>query len=600
MCGGLIDTSLNGRDPMAVSVHHIHERMFGGAVIVPVEELALTHNACNAAAGNRARARPAPYGRGRVHEQQLAIEAVQAVEASSQFSGSRGLTPPHAHGISPDLAQLSHIQRVKTPIASDLHEVDENELEGDGEFVLPRLESPPHRECVGSYGAEADAWLSCYFGIELYPFQRYVLERALEHREDGSLIHRNVVLTVPRQCGKSFLSRAVMLWRLFQAERFGEEQTILHAASNRSIAHRVWRQAARQVEAKVPDAVVRFANGQEEIELPDGSSWFVVAANHGAVGRSVSMAFVDEAFDVDTTIVTEVVAPSLLAKESPALWLVSTAGDTNSDLMRTYRQRGIEQLESDESNVLLLEWSAAPDKDTLDVDAWRQASPIWSKQRAELLADQVNLSGETAFRMQYLNQWITGSARAWISEQSWTDCSSDRELPDPILSPGVLAIERGMDDGRIIAPFGLVLAAVDENGEVIVRSWSEKDQAAAVERAQLIANERRNITILHHETVRLPLIRYAHMTKLTGYRDQKAGFGPTLNAILDARLHHADEPALTEAVLCSNTAVDPEGRRVISQRASEHPIFLCRAMIWATGEALKPLQAHKPMMVSAG
>ena len=43
--------TLPAKSRWACTVHHIHARGFGGSVIVPLDELALAHNYCNAKHG---------------------------------------------------------------------------------------------------------------------------------------------------------------------------------------------------------------------------------------------------------------------------------------------------------------------------------------------------------------------------------------------------------------------------------------------------------------------------------------------------------------------------------------------------------------------
>src|SRR5690242_2899935 len=77
---------------------------------------------------------------------------------------------------------------------------------------LPRLMSVVHPAAVGSYGAEAQLWAE---HASLQPrlsdgtrwWQTLALERALEHDENGQLCWPIVVISGPRQVGKSWLER---------------------------------------------------------------------------------------------------------------------------------------------------------------------------------------------------------------------------------------------------------------------------------------------------------------------------------------------------------------------------------------------------------
>ena len=116
------------------------------------------------------------------------------------------------------------------------------------ELVPPRLETPRPSDVVGSYGAEAAGWIGHYLRDGLRAWQRYALERLLEHRADGSLRWRRVILTVSRRSGKSVLSRGLCGWRVGAADLFGEAQEVVHVANLRATAQRIWTPAARTLE----------------------------------------------------------------------------------------------------------------------------------------------------------------------------------------------------------------------------------------------------------------------------------------------------------------------------------------------------------------
>ena len=202
------------------------------------------------------------------------------------------------------------------------------------ELVPPRLETPRPSDVVGSYGAEAVAWIAHYLGDELRPWQRYALERALEHREDGSLRWRRVILTVSRQSGKSVAARGLCGWRVGAADIFGEPQEVLHIANIRGTAMRIWLPAARRL------GKLAWRDCPARQRTRGHLSWRTVrrgglAASNldGGVGSCVCLAFVDEAWRIKRDVVDGSIAPTMLERASPQLVLCSTAGDGGSTLV---------------------------------------------------------------------------------------------------------------------------------------------------------------------------------------------------------------------------------------------------------------------------
>ena len=107
------------------------------------------------------------------------------------------------------------------------------------------------------------------------------------------------------------------------------------------------------------------------------------------------------------------------------------------------------------ARTLLLEWSAPPEADPTDREAWRMASPHWTPQRVEALEHAYATSSETDWRRQYLNQWVM-AARSWIAPSQWA-AAAVPGLEIPREPAGTIAInDRDGEPGAC----GYVLAAV--------------------------------------------------------------------------------------------------------------------------------------------
>lgn len=269
------------------------------------------------------------------------------------------------------------------------------------------------------------------------------MDRALEVDEDGRLVWQTILVSAPRQVGKSYVERAVCAWRMSSADRFDGPQDVMHVAHKLQAAHEVWAPAARW--ALGPEAptytTVRWANGEQKIELPDGSRWMIQAATEGAgVSFSLSMVLVDEAWRVRRHVVDAALSPTMAEADQPQLWLVSTAGTSASDLMIAYRQLGLGQAEPDESSsLLMIEWSAPPDPD-LDIDdpgVWEAASPYWDERRADRTRKARAEQPEVEFRQQWLNQWVPTLSSPLFDPSVWPSMVYLGPLPSGPLAFGV-------------------------------------------------------------------------------------------------------------------------------------------------------------------
>ena len=135
---------------------------------------------------------------------------------------------------------------------------------------MPRLETRAPAALLGSYGEKAAEWLRDVYGMDLRGWQRHALDRALEHDAEGNLLWPTVICTVGRQSGKSYLARAVCMWRLHHAELFGETQTIMHVANKRSTAMEILRPAGLWAVEQYGKKAARWGNENAGIELPSG------------------------------------------------------------------------------------------------------------------------------------------------------------------------------------------------------------------------------------------------------------------------------------------------------------------------------------------
>lgn len=453
-------------------------------------------------------------------------------------------------------------------------------------LTLPRLETPGGGDSLGDDAVafiEASGVLPG--GAGLRAWQRYVLGRALEVRPDGSLRWPVVVVTTSRQSGKSWLLRAVMWWRIHQAARFGEPQTVLSTSNLLQTAREIWMPAGRLASEVYGQKAVTFGNGREAITLPDWSRWLVQAAGpNTGVGYSLSMAIIDEAWKVDRSVAEDSLAPALAEREQPQMWLVSTAGDSGSDLLRSYRDQALQDRDGT-GDVLLLEWSAPEGAPYDDAQTWRWASPEWSERRERFLTTRLGTQDENTFRTQYLNAWVS-AADGWMPPGVWARGFSTQEPPDT--PPDVVAVERSPDATRL----GLV-AGWRVGDTVIVRSHVTNSTSMAWKQVDEWKPRQLLVTpqlAVHYAGRQAPTV--------VGTIELGRWLIGVGRAIADGELlHHPDDHPLNDDVGRA-VAVHVESGLRLSERRSPGPTEAARALVFAAGELLKP-RAARPVIRSA-
>jgi hypothetical protein len=351
--------------------------------------------------------------------------------------------------------------------------------------------SPPAPDAIDTYASHcpcgcggAIAWIERELRIRLRWWQRLAITRQLEHREDGTLVHRLVIESCPRRAGKSVRIRGLALWRLSHAELLGEVQTVVHTGSDIAICREIQRGAWRWAEAAWGPKSVAKANGKECVESPAGDRW-LVRAQDAVYGYDVGFGIVDEAWNVKPDTVSEGLEPATLERCNPQLHLTSTAHRRATSLMRSHL---VTAFTVEEPETLLLVWAAPHGSNPADPQVWRAASPHWSEDRRKLIASKYekaaagqidpeadDLDPLAGFAAQYLNVWRLSESRAHrgapvIEEVEWERLIS---LDVPLAVPDAAAIE---------AWFGAASLTLgwDLGGKVLVASSDHPDLPAAV------------------------------------------------------------------------------------------------------------------------
>ena len=452
--------------------------------------------------------------------------------------------------------------------------------------VRPRLETARRGDSEGSHGPAAAVWLRDVYGMTLRPWQAYALDRALEYNADG-LIWASVIITVGRQSGKSWLSRAVCMWRLHNADLFGEEQTIIHVANKRETAMEVIRPAMQWAVEKYGPKAARWGNTMAGINIPTGR-WIIHAANESAgVGYSAGMVFADEAWKIERRVIEDSLAPTMAERNQPQLWLVSTAGDSSSELMLSARARAIDNLATPTSE-LLLEWSAPPDADPDLVSTWQWGSPDWSEKREKFLRQQWERIDPGAFKREYLNQWIVKDNH-WMGSGVWDTCEEPTLVLD-VNQHWAVACESDFDG----TSHAVAIAWVTGENLIAVkvtthRTIKDVDERLAEIRAR---NPDLHVQITPSSSDRLT----SHTDGIVGQREAQIATQVMLDAFNRCTIRHDGDPALLDQFTRS-TISKRSGGWVLSSVAGSGGVYAARAVMFALAQITKQPKP-RPMIYS--
>lgn len=247
----------------------------------------------------------------------------------------------------------------------------------------PRVSWLPPR--FGTTGPEAIE-LAHMAGLELDPWQQYVITESLGEDAAGKWSCMEVGLVVPRQNGKGGILEARELAGLFLLE---DERLIIHSAHQFDTSMEAFERLLALIEdtpqlSKLipPRGGVVRSHGAEGIKLRNGKRIrFRTRTKGGGRGFTGDCVILDEAM-VLSRAMHGALMPTLSAVPNPQIWYTGSAVDEDVHehglVLAKIRERGVE---GGDPRLGYFEWSVDPERygsdptTATDPAAWAQANP---------------------------------------------------------------------------------------------------------------------------------------------------------------------------------------------------------------------------------
>jgi len=452
--------------------------------------------------------------------------------------------------------------------------------------IEPRLVTPvPAGE---SFGPALTLWAKRVLNIDLMEWQKRIVNDALTLDENGDFIFREACVSTARQCGKSLVMRACAgFFATEYAALRKEPQTIVIVANQKRRSMALFRDVVRDLEDKF-EMKVRWQNGDERINFPDGSSISVVAASAHAHGMTATHLLVDELWDISPEVVFTALRPSQVAVKNPLMLMFSTAGDQGSTVLLQLREQGMAAIDSGRTGSLYFaEWSLPPGVSVEDRRYWGWANPALgttiTMKALELAFDSPN---RQAFVRGHLNLWLD-STNSYLPLNLW----QDRQTVDPMPPIQWLVIDSSLDESRYVA-IGCAYdgTRVIVTTEFVVESaqqmWAEVVKRMTDPQVKLACTPSLEIHCPPDLRRRMTIVGYAELIKWTG---------AARAMIVEDRVRHTGDLALSEH-FSRAVAVKTGGAIVLSSQKSPGPIELARCAVWGIMLTSRPKASAKPQM----
>jgi hypothetical protein len=422
--------------------------------------------------------------------------------------------------------------------------------------VVPPRWATPRDPALRTMGG-AVARTAAALGKPLMPWQRLAADVGGEVDDRGLFVHPLVVVSVPRQSGKTTLDLAQSVQRCLA----GNRRKVWHTAQTGQDARKKWRELADDVMASplrpLVDGRPRSSNGAEQLVFVNGSNLRPHPPTRDALhGEQSDLNNIDEAWVFDElqgADLFQAITPTQATRPGAQTWIWSTRGDRSSvwfhGLIEAVKAGAI-------PGAALIDYGIPEDADPTDLDIVAAHHPaVGHTIDTEFLrrAQGTLPPGEFA---RALGNRPTGAGERVLPLEAWLAAGTDQVLPPGRPAYGVAVAGDGSHAAIVAAvldPAGVPWVEVVEHRPG--RSW-------AIDRARQLRDAGQGVAVDR----RGPAAPVADQLELAGVEllplagpDYAAACQDVYDRITDPagpRIHIREHEAL-------DTAADVAGRRVI-------------------------------------
>ena len=316
-------------------------------------------------------------------------------------------------------------------------------------------------------------------GIYYDPWQQDLNRCILAKSSTGDYAADTVLMSICRQAGKTFDVGGLVF-----------ADSIIHPGTTTVwTAHRfpVSRESFLELRALAstpkmlphvdPDEITSAA-GNESIPFRNGSRIMFKARERGAIRgfTKVRRIVLDEAQILSEAAMADM-APTMNQATNPQVILMGTPPKP-SDPSEVFVAMRTEALEGRSEGLLLVEFSADPDSDLDDRDAWAKANPSYPKRTSAKAIQRLRrLLTPEDFRREALGIWDQDSAESGLFDMArWADLHVSNESQRP--TPVAFAVAVSQD--RQWAHIGLAGLRADARRQLqVVKSFRGTDRVVA-------------------------------------------------------------------------------------------------------------------------
>lgn len=368
----------------------------------------------------------------------------------------------------------------------------------------------------------------------------------LAKRADGLYASDTVVISIPRQVGKTYLIGCI----IFALCLLFPKLTVIWTAHRKTTAAETFQvfdgMAQRPKVAPHVRQVLR-GKGDEKILFNNGSR-ILFGARESGFGRGFSD--VDVLVFDEAQIMTEATLEDMAAAQNvaanPLTFMMGTP-PRPKDPGETFTLIRQEALDGESAETLYIEMSADRGCDLMDREQWRKANPSFPKRTSEraMLRLRKKLKSDDSWRREALGIWDEfNKHQPVVRASAWRGLADVG--PADGAKPNALAVD--MSHGREISVTACWLEGESAHGEEV---WAGIDEDAAVEWIAARAGRRIPVVIdnVSPASSMAPKLRARGCKVIgTGPQDMARACGMFLSRATTGQFSHAGQKAVDDAL----------------------------------------------------
>jgi hypothetical protein len=417
---------------------------------------------------------------------------------------------------------------------------------------VPRLRVAPR---LGKTYGDLAGFLAGDYGLEPDEWQQLILDDWLSETR-GRWTSLTCGLAVPRQNGKNGVLEMRELFGMV-----GRGEKILHTAHQVKTAQKHFRRLKHFFGKKTADPTAKFpelnalvteirnVNGQEAIFLANGGSVEIVARSQGSGrGFTVDVIVCDEAQDMSDDDQEALLSTSSASPLMNPQWIYTGTPPGPKANGEVFTRVRTEALGGKSKRTTWHEWSCDGPVDLDNHSEWHKANPaLGTRLLFEVVeGERANLSDD-GFARERLGMWAGSSSMSVIDAQSWATVKDENSKA---VDRFALAVDVAPD--RTVA--SVSFAGQREDGAWHVELDEQRNGAGWLVGYLAERCERNPIrtVVIDGASPAASIVdelrqRGVNVTTTTA-REMAAACGQLYDGVMDAWLHHIDQPQLNLAL----------------------------------------------------